>query len=216
VTVLEPRKRPRQARSKATVAAILEASARLLGELGYARVTTNRIAERAGVGIGTLYEFFPNRESVIVALAQHRFGELARAIEVDLESALRLEGMAATRFLIGRLVDAVSSDRALFRVLLREAPLLRELPEVQQAQAAILAVGWRGAQRASSRIDLPDPEADTWLVSRMVGNAILEMAFAGPDAPAKDRLTAELARLTFRMLRGEPGARPGPRARGRR
>ena len=64
------RKQPRQRRSVATVTAILDAAARILTETGYATASTNRIAERAGVSIGSLYEYFPGKEAV--------FGELRR------------------------------------------------------------------------------------------------------------------------------------------
>ena len=64
------RKYPKQRRAIATVAAILDAAARILVESGYAAASTNRIAERAGVSIGSLYEYFPGKEAV--------FGELRR------------------------------------------------------------------------------------------------------------------------------------------
>ena len=60
-----PRKISRQARSLATVEVILDAAGLLLVDEGYEQTTTNRIAERAGVSIGSLYQYFPNRESVV-------------------------------------------------------------------------------------------------------------------------------------------------------
>lgn len=58
---VEPRRRPVQSRSQATVEAVLQATAYILVRDGYARLTTNRIAERAGVNIASLYQFFPNK-----------------------------------------------------------------------------------------------------------------------------------------------------------
>ena len=58
------RKLPKQRRAALTVDAILEAAARILVETGYATASTNRIAERAGVGIGSLYEYFPGKEAI--------------------------------------------------------------------------------------------------------------------------------------------------------
>jgi len=58
---LEPRKSPAQARSAATVGVILEAAARILEERGFEAYTTNEIARRAGVGVGSLYKYFPVR-----------------------------------------------------------------------------------------------------------------------------------------------------------
>ncbi|MCY3811062.1 MAG: TetR/AcrR family transcriptional regulator [Gammaproteobacteria bacterium] len=62
------RKRPKQSRAKATVTAILDAAARILTESGYAAASTNRIAERAGVSIGSLYEYFPGKEAIFAEL----------------------------------------------------------------------------------------------------------------------------------------------------
>jgi AcrR family transcriptional regulator len=70
------RKSPRQARAQATVAAIVEAAARILLERGQAALTTNRIAARAGVSVGSLYQYFPNKLAVVRALLER---ELARA-----------------------------------------------------------------------------------------------------------------------------------------
>jgi AcrR family transcriptional regulator len=81
----EPRKRPAQLRSRRTVDAILDAAARIYGERGYAATTTNHVAEEAGVSIGSLYQYFPNKDSLLVALeerhlaqARQRLSEAAR------------------------------------------------------------------------------------------------------------------------------------------
>src|SRR5271154_532489 len=67
---LTPRKLPTQQRSEATVEAILQAAAQVFERHGYAAGTTNRIAERAGVSIGSLYQYFPNKDAVLVALTE--------------------------------------------------------------------------------------------------------------------------------------------------
>jgi len=69
----KPRKTPRQERSRLTVDAILMAAAHILKTEGPERATTNRIAEKAGVSIGSLYQYFPNKEA-IVALLRERHG----------------------------------------------------------------------------------------------------------------------------------------------
>ncbi len=69
---LKPRKKPVQGRSRVTVDAILEAAARLFVRDGYPNTTTNRIAELAGVSVGSLYEYFPNKASILLALLQRQ------------------------------------------------------------------------------------------------------------------------------------------------
>ncbi|MGL4279508.1 MAG: TetR/AcrR family transcriptional regulator [Albidovulum sp.] len=66
----KPRKTPRQGRSRATVEAILEAATRILEEEGLAGLTTNRTAERAGVSIGSLYQYYPSRDAILAELVR--------------------------------------------------------------------------------------------------------------------------------------------------
>jgi AcrR family transcriptional regulator len=67
---LEPRKTPVQARSTATVEAIFEATIQVLLEVGADLLTTTRVAERAGVSVGTLYQYFPNKDSLLFAVVE--------------------------------------------------------------------------------------------------------------------------------------------------
>src|SRR4029078_12334120 len=77
-TRLSPRKSPRQERSRATVEAILEAATDILRRQGAGRLTTNRIAERAGVNIASLYQYFPGKQAIIAEL-RRRHGAKERA-----------------------------------------------------------------------------------------------------------------------------------------
>ncbi|WP_051327117.1 TetR/AcrR family transcriptional regulator [Desulfatibacillum aliphaticivorans] len=71
------RKTPIQGRSRETVSAILEAAAQVLEARGYAGTTTNHIADRAGVSIGSLYQYFPNKESIVLSLMEAHMAEAA-------------------------------------------------------------------------------------------------------------------------------------------
>ncbi|MEC9347539.1 MAG: TetR/AcrR family transcriptional regulator [Pseudomonadota bacterium] len=97
---VNPRKRPRQARSRATVEAILEAAARILEEGGAAACTTNAVAARAGVSIGSLYQYFPGRDALVAALVRSTSANLLAELEAaarcnDTEPDARLEAMVA-------------------------------------------------------------------------------------------------------------------------
>jgi len=69
---LSPKKTPRQERSRATVEALLEATTDILIREGYTKLTTNRIAERAGVNIASLYQYFPGKEAIVAELRRYR------------------------------------------------------------------------------------------------------------------------------------------------
>ena len=80
---LKPRKQPVQARSEATVHAIFEASIQVLLSAGYRKLTTTSVAERAGVLVGTLYQYFPNRQALIRAVLERYLAEMSASIETD-------------------------------------------------------------------------------------------------------------------------------------
>jgi AcrR family transcriptional regulator len=81
---LKPRKIPQQSRAEQTVATILEAAARVLETKGMEGMNTNLVAQRAGVGVGSLYQYFPNKDALIVALSKREgavfFAEAAGAL----------------------------------------------------------------------------------------------------------------------------------------
>lgn len=111
---LKPRKLPVQARSAASVDAILEATLQVLLVTGKERLTTTRVAERAGVSIGTLYQYFPNKSSLLQAVLKRHFDTVADAVEsVCLaQHGQPLDGMVAalaSTFLRAKLKDGKAS-----------------------------------------------------------------------------------------------------------
>lgn len=120
-----PRKSPSQARSRATVDAILAAAARIFVSLGYAGATTNHIAARAGVSVGSLYEYFPNKDAMLVALLERHVSEaeelLERTAAEVAQSHLALDA-AVGRF-VAAMLELHGRDPALHRLLFEEAPL---------------------------------------------------------------------------------------------
>lgn len=83
---LSPRKRPRQARSAATLDAIFEATIQVLTSEGVRRLTTTRVAERAGVSVGTMYQYFPHKQALIYALNARYLDALAETVEATCRS----------------------------------------------------------------------------------------------------------------------------------
>lgn len=81
------RRTPRQSRSQATLEAVLDASARILRKDGLAGFNTNRIAQVAGISIGTLYGYFPDKRAILIAMARRMLEEDRKAVEAALQSA---------------------------------------------------------------------------------------------------------------------------------
>jgi AcrR family transcriptional regulator len=112
--VLEPRKSPVQARSAASVDAILEATIQVLLSVGKERLTTTRVALRAGVSVGTLYQYFPNKGALLQAALKRHLDEVTAAVEQVCreQKGSTLPNMATaliTAFLAAKMRDAKTS-----------------------------------------------------------------------------------------------------------
>jgi AcrR family transcriptional regulator len=147
-----PRKQPRQARAQHTVDAIIEAAARILEEQGHAGFTTNAVAEIAGVSIGTLYQYFSDKESLLGSLIGR---ETARLLEEAEAAALLTAGQAALDAVIRAAVRHQLRRPRLARLLDVEEASLPFDAETQSVRTKFLAI----LADILSRPDLP-PQAD--------------------------------------------------------
>jgi AcrR family transcriptional regulator len=114
------RKVPRQARSRATVEAILQAGARVLGNRGLDAFTTNEVAEVAGVSIGSLYQYFPDKLSLIDAIRRRHLDDVLSVLRQTEQGQKSLSQLATE--LVDGMIKVHSIEPALHRVLLDEAP----------------------------------------------------------------------------------------------
>jgi len=148
-TALFPRKAPRQSRSALTVAAILDATARILVERGYAATSTNAVAERAGVSVGSLYQYFPNKDALIAALHTRHVEQMKSVIESALVRAMGVSLDDGLAELVEGAVEAHRVDADLHRVLEQQ---FAGLDEVMQARIVALLSHHRGVLAVT---DLP-------------------------------------------------------------
>lgn len=119
---LSPRKEPVQARSRATVKAILEATAQVLVSKGYGGTTTDVVATRAGVSIGTLYQYFPNKESLVAALVHNHVEDIKSTLQKALADSMDAPLESGLRAMVHAGVEAHRIDPALHKVLFEQVP----------------------------------------------------------------------------------------------
>ena len=125
-TALRSRKQPRQARSRELVERVLAVSARVFAEEGYAGATTNRIAERAGVSVGSLYQFFPPKGALLQALRERMTARMQQGLAVVFGES---DGLS-----LPQLIDRVF---AVFQATEAESPgMLSVLYQEQSARQA--------------------------------------------------------------------------------
>jgi AcrR family transcriptional regulator len=116
------RRRPKQSRSRQTVEAILDAVIKILKREGFGAITTNHIAEVAGVSIGSLYQYFPDKRAIFIALHGRHIEEIDRVIQTALieNASSSLEVMV--RAMVDAIIDAHGEDLKLFELLATEVP----------------------------------------------------------------------------------------------
>ena len=112
------RRKPNQERAKLTVDAILDAAIRLLKRGGVSSITTNRIAETAGVSIGSVYQYFPNKNALFVALHERHIGLVAEVIRRRMTECTD----SSLEYLVGSLVEVHTVDPELSELLTSEVP----------------------------------------------------------------------------------------------
>jgi AcrR family transcriptional regulator len=210
MSVLEPRKVPRQQRSRATVDAMLDACAEEVSRLGYHALTTHRIAARAGVSVGTLYQYFPNRDAVAGALVVRALERLLDAMRRALADCIArsLDGLAATENLLLTALEVLVEERCVFARLAPEAPHLFQLPAAAELQRQLIQHSQEIRLSGGDRLDLPMPEADAWIMGHMISASMLQVSLLDAPSEERERLTREIARLTCRMALA-PGGRAG-------
>lgn len=130
-TTVRPRKTASQARSRATVGALLEATARILVRDGYERASTNRIAAAAGVSIGSLYQYFPGKEALVAAVVERHNRDLMAVIEGAMAEVADAPLEVGVRRLVAAALEAHAVDPELHRVLAEQTPRAGALADVE-------------------------------------------------------------------------------------
>jgi AcrR family transcriptional regulator len=199
-STLHPRKTPLQDRSAATVAAILQATLQVLIGVGKERLTTTRVAARAGVSVGTLYQYFPNKSSLLQACLKRHMAGVSKAVEEVCEQyqnhgILEIATALIAAFLLAKMRDG------------KESAALYSVSSDVDGQAIAKAISVRSHRLvanllASAREGLnKDPEIVAAVVLAAlygVARRMLEGRLTEPQAQA---LRAELVVLTHAYLR---------------
>lgn len=116
------RRKPKQLRARQTAEAVLDAVIRLLKRGGSAGITTNRIAEVAGVSIGSVYQYFPDKRAIFAALHQRHIEQIDRLVQNKLVEQARSSLENFVRAIIEAMVEAHATDPELYELLMAQVP----------------------------------------------------------------------------------------------
>ncbi len=135
-----PRKNAIQERSRATVDALVEATARILVRDGFDKASTNRIAEKAGVSIGSLYQYYPSKEALVAAVVDRHQQDLMQIVRAALAGVAALPLKDAVRRLVAVAIESHRLDPRLHRVVAEQIPRTGRLEHVGAANRETYAL----------------------------------------------------------------------------
>ena len=193
-----PRKFPIQERSRATVDAITQAATYILTRFGWERLTTNAIAERAGVNISSLYQYFPNKEAIVAELKRRHIAGTRKALATILSG---LSTQSSLREVLTRLVESMVREHrmapAMHRVFAEELPrtvrcALSDEEDVHEQLFAAL-------QQFMENV--PDPQFAIYILRTATHAIIHEAASNRPEILDRPDFVPEVVALLETYLR---------------
>lgn len=199
-----PRKSASQERSRSTVDALLEATARVLVKEGYDRASTNRIAEVAGVSIGSLYQYFPNKEALVAAVIDRHTQQVSQVTRNALVKAAALPIEAAAREFVSLAIDGHRVNPKLHGVLAEQIPRVGRLENIEAnvREGYALVRGYLEAHR--DEIDVSDLDLAAFVCVTTVEALTHAAVLRDPEVLAADRVDGfieEASRLIVGYLR---------------
>lgn len=199
-----PRKSASQERSRATVDALLEATARLLVKEGYDRASTNRIAEVAGVSIGSLYQYFPNKEALVAAVIDRHTQDIAAVTRNALVKAAARPIEVAAREFVSVAIDGHRVNPKLHGVLAEQIPRVGRVENIEAIgrEAYTLVRGYLEAHR--DEIDVTDLDLAAFVLVTVVEALTHAAVLRRPDILSDEkaeRFVDDVTRLLVRYLR---------------
>lgn len=188
---ISSRRQPKQARSTGLVAAILEAAVQVLAKEGAQRFTTTRVAERAGVSVGSVYQYFPNKASILFRLQSDEWRQTTGMLTGILEDT-RKPPLQRLRMLVHAFIRSECDEAEMRLALSDAAPLYRDAPEAREAKAA----GDRTLQAFMQEVLPEAPEA-----TRALARDLIKATFStvGKQFSESPRTDAQIAAYSDAM-----------------
>jgi AcrR family transcriptional regulator len=199
------RRAPTQERAQRTIEAIFEATAQIVEHEGEGALTTNKVAQKAGFSIGTLYQYFPSKEAIVLAMSQRERERFMAAMQAALDKAVRekLDARAAIREVVRLLLDSFANGPRLRRTKVRMVwrmahydPITQSRREAAERQAMALAT------LGDPRLRPPNP-AMMFVVTRAVMGAIRNASLEDSPLLGTREFEDELVRLVWGLFRSD-------------
>jgi AcrR family transcriptional regulator len=201
----KPRKVASQERSRATVDALVEATARILVKEGFDKASTNRIADVAGVSVGSLYQYFPGEEALVAAVIERHQQEIMQTVRGELAEVLAQPVEKAMRKLVAVAVKAHRVNPRLHRVLAEQIPRVGRLEELETFNRENYTLFRTYLESHRDELGVDDLELASFVcvtsIEALTHNAVLHHSKMLSD-DAMEALIDEATRLVTGYLKG--------------
>lgn len=198
------RKGPKQQRSKVTVTAILDGTVRVLEQEGSDAATTSRIAEVAGVSVGTLYQYFANRDAILDALQDREFDRASEMMGRILARGAYATDREVARAVIEGLLELHGAAPTLHRLLVVEGLRVTPTERVQAFDNRIIGLVRSFLNLANVRIRRKNLDAAAFVVYQAVRASMLACLLERPPGLDSETLVEEITDLVMRYLAADP------------
>jgi AcrR family transcriptional regulator len=204
--LINPRKNASQERSRATVDALVEATARILVRKGFDKASTNRIAEVAGVSVGSLYQYFPGKEALVVAVIERHNQEIMQTVRGELADVVSQPlAQGVRKQLVAVAVKAHRVNPKLHRVLAEQIPRVGKLEKLESFNRENYALFRSYLESRRREIRAVDLDLASFVcvtsIEALTHNAVLHHSRTLSDA-AMEALVDEGTRLVVGYLTG--------------
>ena len=192
----------------ATLSAVLEGTAQVLETEGFEKMTTTRVAERAGTSVGTLYQYFPSKEALLVAVVEARMAAIDRALATVFDLPASAALAEHVRVMITALITEKKRRPRLNAELARQAPRLENLRLVARTLDRAHGMVRALIEAHQDETSVTDADLAAWLVVHAV-NGMVDGVILGPPQRLSD---PRLAEAIVTHVLGALGAKPARRA----
>ena len=192
-----PRKQPSQSRSKVTVDVIIQAMTRVLIKEGYEAASTNRVAREAGVSVGSLYQYFPSKEALVLAVMEKHANELTAQFGTRMLEMLSAGPEQATRELVHVLMENHQLNPALHRVLIEQVPRVGALSKLDQMNRDYERLVALYLESHREELDIKDVNLTAFVLVTAVEAVCHTVVLSRPELLKDPRLEEHIVRLVM-------------------
>jgi AcrR family transcriptional regulator len=200
--LLEPRKIPSQERARKTMAAIYESAAHVFVSIGYTEATTDQIAERAGVSIGTLYNYFSSKEAILYGLWEQHMREI-KTITQKVDQDIRRQGFidrSVIPVLLNIVMDLVGYDRLPNRLFISQIGLPETIIQKRRELGLYIESTMEAIFHDFANVRIRNPKIGVHIIWATVQAVVHDYILSVSDEIKSEALIDELADMMSRYV----------------